>query len=516
MRALLLLVVAWLLVALHGTAWAGPVVVTQDGAVEGVINGAAAEWRGVPYAAPPVGEARWRPPAPAAPWSGVRDATTFAPPCAQPDFDSEGTVGQEDCLNLNVFAPAGASAGDALPVLVHLHPGSNSFGRPYENASAFVERGVIVVTVAYRLGIFGFVGHPALSAEANGSSGEYGVLDQIAALRWVRDNIRAFGGDPGNVTLAGMSAGSFDTVAIMTSPLARGLITRASVQGEAFWPLTGAFNRIADAEQLGSEIGNSVGCSTAECLRALDTDTLVAATGFLDVTPWVGGAVLPESPLDLVTRDPHPVPLLVGFDREEDSVFEAPFVPETFENRHWVHFTNLLVSTPFGAHARELYPPGDYESTRWAYMTMATDAKRGCPTRRLANAVAAKAPVYRWLYVHVYENEPFFAAFKASHVLEDPFIWGDFEPFGYTPTPAETLLSERMSDYWANFAKTGDPNGPGVPAWPRYDDSEPSLLLDDEIAVTRGYHATQCGLLDGIPAPFPRFPSGKALGLIKF
>ena len=137
-RALLLLVVAWLLVALHGTAWAGPVVATQSGAVEGVINGAAAEWRGVPYAAPPVGEARWRPPAPAAPWSGVRDATTFAPPCAQPDFDSEATVGQEDCLNLNVFAPAGASAGDALPVLVHLHPGSNSFGRPYENASAFV------------------------------------------------------------------------------------------------------------------------------------------------------------------------------------------------------------------------------------------------------------------------------------------------------------------------------------------------------------------------------------------
>lgn len=520
MRALLLLVVTWLLVVLPATASAGPVVTTQGGDVEGVVDGTAVEWRGVPYAAPPVGAARWRPPAPAEPWSGVRDASTFAAPCAQPSLDQEGNVvgtfGQEDCLNLNVFTPAGAAEGDDLPVLVHLHGGGNSLGAPYEDASAFVERGVVVVSVAYRLGVFGFVGHPALSAEAGGSSGEYGVLDQIAALQWVRDNIAAFGGDPENVTLAGLSSGSFDTVALMTSPLARGLITRAGVQGETFWPLTGAEAQIGDAEQIGSEIAGALGCSTATCLRALDTDTLIAQAGFLDVVPWVGGAVLPDSPLQLVSDDPDPVPLLVGFDREEDVVFELPFVPDVFENRHWIHFTNLLVSTRLGDKARKLYPPTDYESTRWAYMTMATDAKRGCPTRRLANAVAARAPVYRWLYTHVYENDPSLAQFKASHVLEDLFIWGDFERFGYTATAPETLLSRQIGDYWANFAKTGNPNGPGLPAWPQYDGTEPTLVLDNDISVTRGYHVNQCALLDTIPPPFSFFPSGQALGLIKF
>jgi para-nitrobenzyl esterase len=521
MRALPLVVVSWVLLLFPGTALAGPVVATQSGDVEGIIVGAAAEWRGVPYAAPPVGPLRWRAPAPAVPWSGVRAATAFAAPCAQPVFDDAGNVsgtrGQEDCLNLNVFAPAGAAAGDRLPVLVHLHPGANSLGQPYEDASAFVERGVMVVTVAYRLGIFGFVGHPALSAEAGGSSGEYGVLDQIAALRWVRDNIAAFGGDPANVTLAGMSAGSFDTVAIMASPLARGLITRASVQGESFWSLTGAFNRIADAEEIGSEIATAVGCSTAACLRAVDTDTLIATAGFMDVSPWVGGAVLPESPLQLLAHDAQPVPLLAGFDREEDSVFELGFLPdpELLANRTWVHFTDLLVSNRLGAHARALYPASDYESTKWAYLTMVTDAKRGCPTRRLANAVAAHSPVYRWLYAHVFENDPFLAQFKAAHTFEDPFVWGDATQFEYVPTPAETLLADRMNAYWANYVKTGDPNGPGLPAWPLYDGTEPALVLDDDISVTRGYHAAQCALLDTIPAPFPRHPYGHAFGLDK-
>jgi para-nitrobenzyl esterase len=449
----------------------------------------------------------------------VRDATTFAPPCAQPRFDDAGnvvgTLGREDCLNLNVFAPAAASPGDRLPVLVHLHGGGNSVGAPYENVSAFVDRGEIVVTVAYRLGVFGFVGHPALSAEGGGSSGEYGVLDQIAALRWVRDNVAAFGGDPGNVTLAGLSAGSFDTVAIMASPLARGLITRAAVQGEAFWPLTGVFNHISDAEQLGLELANAIGCSSAACLRAVPAD-VITSVGFLDITPWVGGVVLPASPLELLSRDADPVPLLIGFDREEDAVFELRFVPEVFETRHWVHNTNLLVGNDLGEQARKLYPPSDYESTLWAYITMATDAKRGCPTRRLANAVAARAPVYRWLFTHVFENDPALAGLKASHAFEEPFIWGDFDPFLYTPTAAETLLADRMSDYWANFVRGGDPNGPGLPAWPPYDETEPTLALDDTIAVTRGYHVPQCALLDTIAAPFERFPRGKALGLIKF
>jgi para-nitrobenzyl esterase len=192
---------------------------TSAGDVQGISSGSLHEWRGVPYAAPPLGPRRWRPPAPVSPWSGVRLADTFAPQCLQLGL-SEPVEGSEDCLYLNVFAPA--EAGGSRPVMVHLHGGSNFFFHPYTNANALVERGVIVVTVGYRLGVFGFAGHPALTAEGGGSSGEYGLLDQIAALQWVQDNIAAFGGDPGNVTLFGESAGSFDAVAIAASPWAGG------------------------------------------------------------------------------------------------------------------------------------------------------------------------------------------------------------------------------------------------------------------------------------------------------
>ena len=174
---------------------------TPSGALEGVANGDVLEWRGIPYAAPPVGALRWRAPAPAASWSGVRDATAFGSPCLQPfAFDDNGdvteTLGSEDCLFLNVFAPVGTTGASHLPVIVHLHGGGNVFGSAVADASHFVSHGVIVVTLNYRLGALGFVGHPALTAES-GSSGEYGVLDQIAALRWVHDNIGSFGGDPG-------------------------------------------------------------------------------------------------------------------------------------------------------------------------------------------------------------------------------------------------------------------------------------------------------------------------------
>lgn len=505
----------------------GSVVTTTGGALAGVDDGAVSEWRGVPYARPPVGDLRWRAPAAPATWLGVRDATSFSPPCVQAVFGQdgsvEGTLGREDCLYLNVFVPRRTSATGRLPVMVHLHGGSNSLGAPYEDASAFVRRGVIVVTVAYRLGVLGFAGHPALSAEAGGSSGEYGVLDQLAALRWVHDNIAAFGGDPGNVTLFGLSAGTFDTVALMASPLSRGLIARAAVQGEPFWPLTGRFTSIADAEQIGLGVAGGVGCDAAidvaACLRAASAEALIRAAGFLDVAPWVGGVVLPKSPLALVSEQSSGTPLLIGSDREEDVAFSGLLFTRDISDRQWYQLTNLLVGPQIGAQARALYPSGDYESLKWAYVTMETDAKRGCPTRRLANA--AHAPVYRYLFTHTYENDPFLAQFKAGHALEEPFLWGNFDifpgfVFGYDATPAETLLSARMTDYWANFAKTGDPNGPGLPQWPRYDAATDRLLaLDDVIRVVNGYHAAQCALLDTVE-PFAWFPHGRAIGVVPF
>ena len=424
-----------------GSALASPglVVQTADGAVQGVVAGSEAEWRGIPYAAPPVGALRWRPPQPVTPWSGVRDATQFTPPCIQTDFNG-GTLGSEDCLYLNVFAPPTASAGSGLPVMVHLHPGGNAHFEPYTDASAFTARGVIVVTLDYRLGVFGFVGHPALSAGQGGSSGEYGLLDQLAALRWVRDNIAAFGGDAANVTLFGSSAGSFDTVALMASPLSRGLITRAAVQGEVLPGLTGqgnvsgtgVNNTIADAEQVGVQVAQQVGCQNAAdvlaCLRATPASALVEATP-TDFVPWVGGVVLPQSPLQLLSSGPR-IPLLIGFDREEDGT--AGFLPLTgkYTTENWIRDTDAIGGPPLGAQIRSLYPASAHDALIWSTVAAVTDVKRGCPTRRLANTVSQGAPVWRYLYTHTYENDPSLAQFRAAHIFEEPFLWGDFSLFG--------------------------------------------------------------------------------------
>jgi len=487
-------------------ASSGLVVQTTAGAVSGIGAGAEAQWRGIPYAAALLGALRWRPPAAVRPWSGVRDATTFAPPCIQLDGNG-GTLGSEDCLFLNVFAPGTARAGSGLPVMVHLHPGGNAFGHPYTDTGAFTGRGVIVVTLAYRLGAFGFVGHPALTAEGGGSSGEYGVLDQVAALRWVRANIAAFGGDPANVTLFGSSAGSFDTVALIASPLSRGLITRAAVQGEYLPGLTGNRNTISDAEQIGVQVAQDVGCQAAAdvpaCLRAAPAAALVEAAP-TDLAPWVGGVVLPKSPLQLLSGGAR-IPLLAGFDREEDAVFGYVPFPGSYTTNFWVRDTNAIGGAPLGAKIRSLYPPGAYDSLLWSTVTAATDAKRGCPTRRLANTVVSRAPVWRYLYTHTYENDPDLAQFRASHVFEEQFLWGaDVLGFGYVPSSAEQLLSQRMTGYWANFAKTGDPNGPGLPTWPRYNSAtEPTLTFDDQIGTISNYHDQQCAVLDTITNLYP-------------
>ncbi len=496
------------LVAVPAQAATGVTANIDSGTVSGLLTGSTKEWRGIPYAAPPVGALRWRPPAPASRWAGVRAATEFAPACIQLDFENGGTLGSEDCLYLNVFAPKTATSTSHLAVMVHLHPGSNSTFHAYTDASAFTARNVVVVTLGYRLGVFGFAGHPALTDEGGGSSGEYGVLDQLAALRWVHHNIAAFGGDPGRVTLFGSSAGSFDTVALMASPLSTGLIARAAVQGEYRQFLTGQFNRIGDAEEIGLDVAASLGCQASvdvrACLRAKPAPEVVEAGGFIDAGPWVGGVVLPKAPIKLVAQRTT-VPLLVGFDREEDAAFQPNPFDSPYSKQSWIEDTNALLGPTFGALARLLYPPASYDSLLWSYITMLTDAKRGCPTVQLADTVSTRAPVWRWLYTHTYEDDPVFGPFRASHVLEEPLLWqSDVFGFGHMQTPAEAVLARRMTDYWTNFAKTGNPNGAGLPTWPRYNGvTRPTLRLDDQMDVIANYHVQQCALLDAVPVLFP-------------
>jgi para-nitrobenzyl esterase len=514
------LVVALALVAATATAVpeasGGDLVVeTATGPVQGVATESMHEWRGIPYAAPPVGDLRWRPPAPVTPWTEVRDATRFRAPCMQPAFVSEtedytATRGRESCLFLNVFAPPDATETSSLPVMVHLHPGGNYFGQAYRDPSAFVERGVVVVTLAYRLGIFGWGGHEAMLEEPGNHPGEYGMLDQIAALEWVQANIAAFGGDPDTVTVFGSSAGSFDAVALMVSPLTEGLVDRAAIQGEAFWSLTGKRTRIRwYLPGIGKHTARLTGCNHSAdvvgCLRSRPARELVLIEGRGDVGPLVGGVVLPESPIELLEDGPR-TPLLVGFDREETRYFFLPFpIPDPFSVREYREATTILLGPELADEGRARYPASAYDSRAWAFVALHTDTTHGCPTRRLANA--ADGPTWRYLYTNVYEDLDGGDG-RAAHVFEEPLLWHTpvVEWFGvdFPLTPGEELLSDRMTDYWTNFARTGNPNGPGLPAWPSYDTAtEPTLVLDEEVGIVNRYHAEQCAFLDTVPVPFP-------------
>ena len=417
--------------------------------------------------------------------------------------------GSEDCLYLNVSAPVGTTPSDDLPVMVHLHGGGNFFGRAYRNADAMVERGVIVVTVGYRLGAFGFMGHPAFSEEGGGSSGEYGVLDQIAALHWVQDNIAGFGGDPDNVTLFGESAGSFDAVAIAASPLGQGLLTRLAAQTEAFWGLNGK-NTMADTEEFGSEIAAGLGCSDIPdvlgCLRALPAEDLVLTVGPGDVDVWVGGKVLPKAPIELIGSDTTPVPMLVGSNREEAAFWfaERGILPgDPYPPADRVRDTNALVGPQNGRKLRSLYPVDHYPSAFWASIAAVTDAVYTCPIRRLA--LANRAPVHRYLYTHVYDNsaDPVVTAAGAAHYFDEPILWDDPELFflpDYQFSADEELLADRMAGYWTNFAKTGDPNGPGLESWSPFTASTENVkVLDEPAGDLIGYHSTECAFLDQIP-----------------
>jgi para-nitrobenzyl esterase len=487
----------------------GTVVHTVAGDVGGIVDGVAVEWRGVPYAAPPVGDRRWRMPSQPLPWAGVRPATQFAPECVQ--LGSEAPVeGSEDCLYLNVFAPVGTSPSARLPVMVHLHGGSNFFFHAYRNADALVQRGVIVVTVGYRLGVMGFAGHPQLTAEGNGSSGEYGVLDQIAALHWVQDNIAGFGGNPSNVTLFGESAGSFDAVAIAASPLGRGLFARLAAQTEAFWPLNGT-GTIADAEDIGSQVSTAVGCSTSPdvvaCLRSVPAETLVEAAGPNDVAPWVGGRVLPKPPLELITSQNSPVPMLVGSNREEAAFWFAGggVLPpgDEYLPQDRYRDTNGLVGPQNGSELRKLYPTGAYGSAFWASIAAYSDAVYTCPIRRLA--LASRGPVYRYLYTHVYDTvpDPVIIAARAAHFFDEPILWHDpalFSGLDFAFSVDEERLSARMTDYWTNFAKRGNPNAPGLESWPPFTARAENIkVLDEPGGNLVGYHHDECTFLDQIP-----------------
>jgi len=486
--------------------------VTAEGAVHGVLGDGAYAYLGIPYAAPPVGPLRWRPPSPAACRASTLEATTFGKVC--PQVAAMGAIGDEDCLTLNVWAPEAPPAAPQ-PVLVFLHGGGNHSGSGIKSGAAggfdytgepFVARGVLFVTVNYRIGALGFLALPALDDDsADKTSGNYGLLDQIQALRWIRANIAAFGGDPGAVTVMGSSAGATDIAALLAAPDAAGLFQRAILQSIVEGGVLPA--RAAYEERTGAAVVAATGCAgegadLVACLRALPASAIASALpGKIDVfpriyTPIVDGHLLSASPIDAIAAGDHAhVPVLLGSNADETAQQAGSAGDLSDEAAYRAAIARVVGAARADAVAAR-YPAG--ASPRAAFIAATTDGLHLCPARRLVRALAgAQAePVYRYLYTHAFESDPALKAAGASHIFELPYLFA-FRGARYQPTPDERALSDEMLGYWTRFAATGDPGG--AVAWPELSGAADRYLrLDTTIAAGAGVRTEACDFWDAL------------------
>ncbi|MFL6737487.1 MAG: carboxylesterase/lipase family protein [Sphingomonas sp.] len=466
---------------------ASPVIAVAGGTVRGApAAGGGFLFRGIPFAAPPVEELRWKPPQAVIPWKGVRDATGQPASCIQNDQGwnySDYVIGKEDCLTLDVRTP---SFSGRLPVLVWIHGGSNRAGGPNDIILSDVGNQVLIVGVRYRLGIFGFLSHRALSAE-QGGSGNYGIMDQIAALRWVHDNIARFGGDPGNVTIAGESAGAQDVSLLLAAPEANGLFGKAIMEsGTPGFGMT--FRSLADAERIGLQADDLLKAGgSIEKMRQMSVAALLAVDVKLhddnmqsDDMMWlrttVDGKVFPTDPRTLLQKAP-PRPVIAGTNKIEfgsDRARRDSIIARTFGSKE--------AAARAYYHADQPNPPEDPRLGSLDQQ-IGTDVVFRCPTEHLAQLLSQLgAAVWR------YEFDSAPNGGKTSHAAEIPYAFSD-------STFAPGLS---MKPYWINFVKTGDPNGPGVPQWPRFTaESQEHVLFDSKgVSVEGPLRPQLCSLED--------------------
>ena len=475
---------------------AAPVARVETGALRGVTAEGVTAFKGVPYAAAPVGDLRWRAPRPAAPWSGARDASALGPDCLQGRMPGspEPAPQSENCLFANVWRQAGPKAGAKLPVMVWIHGGAfvNGGSSPPETwGDAMARRGVVFVTFNYRLGRFGFFGHPALSAEhPDEATGNYGLMDQMAALAWVRRNIAAFGGDPKNVTVVGGSAGGISINLLLGAPMARGLFDKAIIQSGAGRRFLARERRLSQdlpgapsAQTVGLAFARRLGvegqdAAALAALRAMSADKVAAnlsmatlvfqGEGALYSGPVVDGRLIVEMPEETFAHGRQPkIPVIVGATSADLSLDFASSADAVFAR--------------FGDgadQARAAYDPtGKLELTA---LNQAVGGDRNMvePGRFVARAVSAKgAPTYEYRFGYVAPAAQASSSYGANHSTEVAYVFDRLSAvYGPAATPADQAVAGRLADYWANFARKGDPNGPGLPAWPRYDVSTDQLL----------------------------------------
>lgn len=451
-------------------------------------------FKGIPFAAAPIGDLRWKAPAPVQPWEGVKECDAFGASAMQPSpepiyvWSEEFLIPKEpideDCLFLNVWTGA-KKANEHRPVVVWIHGGGFTTGSgsvPIYDGEAMARKGVVFVSINYRLGIFGFFSHPELTRESSvNASGNYGLMDQIAALKWVKNNIAAFGGDPKNITIAGQSAGSASVVFLVASPLAKELFQKAIAQSGAGLlsrtpgPEKKALLNLEQAEHTGVKVANEIQAASIAQLRSMPASDLLREVRF-HAHPIVDGYVLPESAMKIYQEHmENNISLLTGWNEDDGVVFGGFVKADEFEER---------VFKEWGASAKELlsfYPATNDATAKISQKKLQRDIAFGAQNYTLANLVSSQG---KNVYVYRFARKvPFgqYEDFGAFHTGEVPYAYNNLEFVDRPFEPVDYQLAEVMSSYWVNFIKSGNPNADGLPEWPKYNlNSREIMVLGDQ------------------------------------
>lgn len=472
-------------------------VEVAGGTIEGVERDGIFAYKGIPFAAPPVGDLRWKAPRPVEAWTGVKDADAYACGCMQ-DASMAAMTGapanfSEDCLYLNIWTGA-RKVDERRPVMVWIHGGAfvgGMTGTPMFDGTKFAQKGVVLVSLAYRLGVFGFMAHPELSGESGRGSGTYGLQDMIAGLQWVKDNIGRFGGDPSRVTIFGESAGGIAVGMLAAAPPAKGLFQRAiSESGGSFAPprvVEGAGMNVPSlklAESDGESFLKKLGVDGIEAARALPAERIQESAGGgmgggASFWPVADGYVIPGDPYELYTRGEfNDTPILAGTNSNEGGLFmRGPATPDRFEQQ---------IRSGYGERADvilEAYPH-------------ATDAEAARASADVFREFAFSWPTWAWarlqsrmgkgkVFLYYYDHRTPRSPDGANHADEVPYVFGNFGGLGGEPRPEDLALSEMIQAYWIHFADKGDPNGPGLPDWPNFTEEDQKVLYFDDAAAAR-------------------------------
>jgi para-nitrobenzyl esterase len=465
----------------------------EGGMISGVKSDSSeiVSYKGIPFAAPPIGELRWKAPQPVIAWQGVKNCNAFGPSPMQAKpvpfmvYTAEFLIPEkpisEDCLYLNVWTKA--HKGEKKPVLVWIYGGGFSSGGtavPIYDGEAMAKKGIIFVSINYRVGIFGFLAHPELTKESpNHTSGNYGLLDQVAALKWVKNNIAAFGGDPNNVTIDGQSAGSMSVNCLVASPVASGLFNKAIAESGSFLvnnPLIKA-NDLTAAEQQGMKLAETVHASTLEELRNTPADVLMKAPG--RYSPIIDGYVLPEPVSEIFAegKENH-VPVITGWNADE------AFVSNYKKKDAFIQ----QAKDQYGADADEFlkyFPAGTDREAAHSQVKLGRDMTFALSAFKWANVQSAegKAPIYLYNFNRKLPATPDYVRYGAFHTGEVAYVMDDLKFLNRPWEPVDHELATLMSDYWVNFIKSGSPNGKGMAAWPKYNPTGPQAMVFD---VTSG------------------------------